>query len=340
MVKETAICTRCGIAYPKRQGFFPVSYASLYKGVGFLGICRECVESIYNEYVAQCNAPKMAMRQLCRKLDLYWSDDLYIAVSRQSSTRSLLTRYLVRIASVAHSGKTYDDTLKEEGTFWSFGSPEDLRKIKENIENMPSSKKDSVLEEAEETETPKEVVDFWGYGYSSDMYEKLEQRRAYYMSKLPKDGELDIGSEVLIRQICNLEVSIAKDSASDKSIDKSINSLNTLLGSLNLRPIQKKDDGDSSLENTPIGVWTHRWENLRPVPETDPELKDVDGIIRYISIWFLGHLCKMLGIRNSYCRLYEEEIEKLRIDRPEYDDDDDETMFNNIFSTDVAEEDD
>ena len=83
-------------------------------------------------------------------------------------------------------------------------------------------------------------------------------------------------------------------------------------------------------------AWIRKWENTKPIPEPDPELKDVDGIVRYITVWFLGHLCKMLGIKNTYCKLYEDEIAKMRIERPEYEDEDDETMFNDIFSSDKA----
>ena len=68
------------------------------------------------------------------------------------------------------------------------------------------------------------------------MYEQLEQRRKYYSSKFPDAfsdaGGNDSGSDVLMRQLCNLEVSISKDAAAGKSIDKSVNSLNTLIGCL------------------------------------------------------------------------------------------------------------
>ena len=47
----------------------------------------------------------------------------------------------------------------------------------------------------------------------------------------------------------------------------------------------------------------------------------------------------MLGIKNSYCKLYEDELAKMRIERPEYDDEDDETMFNDIFSANKDAED-
>ena len=39
----------------------------------------------------------------------------------------------------------------------------------------------------------------------------------------------------------------------------------------------------------------------------------------------------MLGIKNSYCKMYEDEIARLRVDRPEYDDEDDDTMLNDLF---------
>jgi len=39
----------------------------------------------------------------------------------------------------------------------------------------------------------------------------------------------------------------------------------------------------------------------------------------------------MLGIKNTYCKLYEEEMEKRRVERPDLDDEDDEGAFNEIF---------
>ena len=34
------------------------------------------------------------------------------------------------------------------------------------------------------------------------------------------------------------------------------------------------------------------------MPEPDEAWQDVDGIRRYINVWFLGHLCKMMGIKK------------------------------------------
>lgn len=319
---DRIICTKCGTQYSRRKGYFAVSYAETHKGLGYVHVCKECVDEMYSKYLSQCNDSKLAVRQVCRKLDLYWNENIYESVIKKSTTRTMMTQYIAKLNSVSCAGKSYDDTLLDEGTLWDYTTKQ------ESVYTEPTE------DESCDTIISDDVIAFWGTGYPTAMYIELEQRRAYYMSKFAEGIELDVGSEALIRQLCNIEVSIARDSAAGKSIDKSVNALNTLLGSLNLKPAQKKDDADASIDNTPFGVWIRRWENQRPIPEPDPELQDVDGIVRYISIWFFGHLSKMLGIKNAYCKLYEDELAKMRVERPEYEDEDDETMFNDIFSSD------
>ena len=41
----------------------------------------------------------------------------------------------------------------------------------------------------------------------------------------------------------------------------------------------------------------------------------------------------MMNIKNGYTRMYEEEIDRLRVERPEYDGDDDETLLNDSYSS-------
>lgn len=326
---SNSICYKCGTAFSRKKGFFPVSYAILYKGRGYIHICKDCIDSLYNGYLAQCNNAKDAVRQVCRKLDLYWNESIYQMVEKKNTTRTMMTDYIMKINSVKYAGKSYDDTLLSEGTLWNF------RPESHDIENHTETDAPDTNETKEESYTVgDDVVAFWGTGYTPAMYTELEQRRTYWMSKFPDDFVMDVGTEAIIRQICSLELDINRDRAAGRSVDKSVNALNSLLGSASLKPTQKKsDDADAAIDGTPLGVWIRRWENQRPIPEVDPELQDVDGVVRYISIWFLGHLCKMLGIKNTYCKLYEDELAKLRIERPEYEDEGDEEMFNDIFGT-------
>ena len=330
MNTDKVICAKCGTAYSKRKGFFPVSYGELYKGVGYLPYCRKCVDSIYAKYLAQCNDSKSAVRQTCRKLDLYWNENIYNSVIKKSSVRSLMTQYITRINGVSCAGKSYDDTLSDEGILWSF----DQSSISYNPANTSSPEQQNSDES--QNGISQSVIDFWGSGYSPEMYIQLEQRRKYYASNFPdafsSDNGSDIGSDVLMRQLCNLEVSISKDAAAGRSIDKSVNSLNTLIGSLNLKPAQKKtDEIDASVASTPMGVWLYRYENKRPLPEIDSSLRDVNHIKKYVFTWF-GHVCKMLGVKNGYTRMYEEEINRLRVEKPEYEDEDEESLLISAYS--------
>lgn len=327
---DKAVCYKCGTQYSRLKGYFPVNYSALYKGVGYIPVCKSCIDKMYDGYLAQCNDQRHAVRQVCRKLDLYWSENVYDVVSRKSTTRTMMTQYIAKINSITYAGKSYDDTLSEEGTLWGFTNAEqEVEKAEPIDDEVPD----------ENIDIPEDIVTFWGKGYSNEMYEILEEKFAYYKKNLPPNTKINIGVERLLRQVCIMEAKVDKDSAAGKSVEKTVETYAKLLGDLNLKPAQQKDDTNSSIENTPFGVWIRRWENQRPIPEPDPELKDVDGIIRYISIWFLGHLCKMLNIKNSYCKLYEDEMAKRRIERPEYEDEDDETMFNDIFGTDSTDDD-
>lgn len=321
---QSVVCRRCGSAFGRLKGNFPVCYAPLYKGVGFLPYCRDCVDDMYQIYLAESGDARKSTRQMCRKLDIYWNENVYQKVERQASPRSVMTSYLLKIASITFAGKGYDDTLREEGTMW-LDATEPEKDADDRGEVVQQRHEQSAVD------VDPEIVAKWGPGYPASMYLELEDRWAYWMTRYPEGAEMDIGAEALIRQICNLEIDINRDRAAGKSIDKNVNMLNTLLGSAMLKPAQKKDDAETSMEKTPFGVWIKRWENLRPIPEPDPEFDDKDGIIRYIEVWFKGHLAKMLGIKNAYSKMYEEEIARRRIELPDYADEDDEDFFNDIF---------
>ena len=322
-----AICSKCGADYSRQKGYFPVSYAILHKGVGHTHVCKKCIDELYNGYLSQCNNTPDAVRQVCRKLDLYWSENVYRQVERKATTRSMMTQYISKINTVTYAGKSYDDTLSEEGTLWNFGKNTEI--VSEVIDDDSMIFNDTT---EEDIVVPADVMAFWGPGYEPSKYIELEQRRSYWMSRFPDGIEFDIGTEAIIRQICSLELDINRDRQAGRSIDKNVNTLNTLLGSACLKPAQKKnEDADAALANTPLGVCLYRYENKRPLPEIDDNLKDVIGTKKYIFTW-MGHLCKMLGIKNGYTKLYEDEINRLRVEKPEYDEEDDETLLNDFFT--------
>lgn len=318
-------CSRCGTAFSRQKGYFPVSHSPMYRGTGYLPFCNDCLDTMFDEYRQSLGSDREAMRRMCMKLDLYWHDSIYDMVERTAGVNSKVRNYIGKTNIIRYIDKSFDDTIDDE----------ERSGVRQAVSQDDGVQQGYLPEEEEEeiVDIPEDVVLFWGPGYTPKMYLELEERKKYWISRFPDGYNFDIGEEALIRQICNLEIDINHDRAAGKSIDKNVNTLNTLLGSANLKPTQKKDDGaDAELENMPFGVGIRKWENTRPVPEPDPEFQDVDGIVRYITVWFLGHLCHMVGIKNTYCKLYEEEMERLRVTAPEFEDEDDEALFDHVFS--------
>lgn len=323
-VNANSTCVRCGASYQKKTGFY-TSYAAMYKGSGHLPICKQCTDDLYEAYLSETSNPKAAARQLCRKLDLVWRDDFFDSALAKSGDHNAFQTYLQKINAVSQVSKCYDDTLRSEGTMWKFSKL--APSLTEKYEDTGESVSDGSFQV-----TP-EIVAFWGSGIRHDMYQELEDRKRYWIEECEKEGvEISVGLLATLRQICNLELDINKNLSAGKPIDKNVNALNTLIGSCNLKPVQKKaEDADASLEQ-PLGVWLNRYENFRPLPEVDEDCKDVNGLMRYITVWVFGHLCKMLGIRNSYCQMYEDEMARLRVEKPEYADEDDDAFLTDYLN--------
>ncbi len=322
---NSIICRRCGEAYGRNKGNFLVSRAALYKGTGYLPYCKRCVEEMFQEYLMNESISSAdAVRQVCRKLDLYWNEAIFNSAEKVSTVHSLITSYISKLSAVKYAGKCYDDTLREENALWIWPNKYD------EIEPPVNP---NCVEPEDDIDVPDEIVSFWGPGYSSTMYLELEDRFKYWISKYPENYQLDPGEEALLRQICNLEIDINHERAAGKPIDKIANTLNSILGSANLKPSQKKDDADAELENMPLGVGIQKWEFNRPLPETEKSKRDIRGVIRNITTWYLGHACKMVGLRNSYTKMYEDAMNEYRVSRPEYDEEDDDTLLSDIFGS-------
>jgi hypothetical protein len=75
-----------------------------------------------------------------------------------------------------------------------------------------------------------------------------------------------------------------------------------------------------------------KFEETRPIPDPDPDLADVDKIGKYISVFFLGHLAKMIGIKNKYSKMYDDYMKQYSAKRREFKgDEDSEDIFAKVF---------
>ena len=210
-------------------------------------------------------------------------------------------KYIPQVSSLPqHKHKTYADSIFQTSTTQS--SPTFYN------ENQVSLSRDEL----------NELTIMWGKGYEIDDYLFLENQYDTLISSYECDS---YAQEMLFQEIAHQRLSIKKARESNKPTDKEIKTLQDLLGSSNIKPVQ--ETGANATEQATFGTLIKKYENERPIPEPDPMWADVDGIKKYVQIWFLGHLCRMLGINNEYSQMYEEEIAKYKVDAPEYENDED-----------------
>lgn len=302
-------------------------------GSGYISVCRDCVEDMYRHYRSVLGGgddDRAAIRRVCMKFDMYWNPDIYAMLEKVDSSKSRIMAYISKANLYQFKDRTFDDTLDEEAALAA-----DERILVAAAMGGAGNEYSEVDDPTESPVSP-ELVKFWGTGLAPSHYLELQSRFDFWCSELNTDKEhMDAGTKSVLRQICTLEVQSNKDMAAGKSTDKLAGMINTLLGSANLKPVQKKEDEkDAALDKIPYGVWIRRIEEKHPIPEASPEFQDVDGIIKYISTWFFGHISHLLGLKNMSCKLYEDKIADMRIERPELEEEDDEDVFNIAFGGD------
>lgn len=316
MITGTAkfYCCRCGTAYSRQKGYFPVSHSPMYRGSGFLPICSECVDDMFNYYRQKLGDDRAAMKRMCLKLDLYWNDKIYDMVEKTAGINSYVRNYIAKTNIIRYIDKSFDNTIEEDPAFAS-AAPQPV-----NGANPETG-----------VEIPQSIIDFWGAGFTPRDYLEYNQRYEYWVKELPSGVTLDLGTKALLRQIVIAESEVTRLRGRGDALDKAQKTLNDLLGSALLKPAQQKEDPDAELDNMPLGVGIRDWENDRPLPATPEDQKDKSRTIKNITTWFLGHACKMVGLKNSYVKMYEDEMARLRVTAPEFEDEDDDAFLSDLF---------
>ncbi len=340
------ICIRCGKAFTKADGNFPVSHTHMYRQIGRLPWCNDCVDAMYTEYFNRYENKRKAVRRMCMKFDLYYSDAMFDMAEKLAGDRSIIRAYLSKININRFLDYSFDNTLSDEMKADEDAKEEAARILRERKElenrqaqlDSESAMIDKHLEnvdaEAEAlSQVPDDIKRFWGPGYEASMYWELEDRLNFWKSQYPEGYKFDVGELALLRQICGLEIDSNHDRAAGRPSDKSANMLNTLIGSLKLKPVQKKDEVDAEIDGTPLGVYIQMWEQRKPLPEIDEKYKDINGNIKNIYTWFYGAASKMVGLKNAYCRMFEDALEKWRVQRPDIDQVDDDSAIDEYFSS-------
>lgn len=305
-------CTCCGKTYQKQDGNFLKSGNSILwqANNGYIPICKVCAESIFNGLVDfYTGNEEHALRHWCEIFDYFYDVEASAMTATQVQVgRSRVFLYPAKLNTrqVKSRGVTYIDTIRNE-------AKEAVR-----IQNTNDILASNAQKDEDDFSVTDEMTKKWGYGHSVDEYEWLEEqekdwrRRVEYKSK---------AQEELIRMACIAQLNVRRAEQKGGKIAESMKAFQDILASCNLQPRQNQND-DIADQNT-FGTLIKQFEQEQPIPEPDPEWKDVDNIKKYVDAFFLGHLCELVHINNDCTEAYEQMLKEYTVTPPTYDGDDD-----------------
>lgn len=308
-------CCSCG-KDSDNAGLFPKSKNILHVNNHLrMPYCNDCCNGLFNITAKVFPEYHDTYRRICMILDVYYNETLAETAFKESNDGNRVTRYLTLLNNRPQlADKTYADNVLE-----------DIEKSAAEIyKDVPAIKT---------YEIAPEIRDFWGFGLDDKGYHFLDTKFKEWANDVECES---IAQKTIVKNICFIQLQIQTAMENGADITKLINQFNTSLASANLQPKQKSDS-EMLTDNQCFGMKIKEWENEEPIDEPEERFKDVDGIKHYITVWFLGHLSKMVGLKNKYTAALEDEynaeVAKYTVEPPVYDDSDEDsaTDFEGLF---------
>lgn len=315
--KEKHECLYCGKAYVDTNYYN--SNSIFYSNTGRLPYCKQCIEKLYqhlfDKYTKEgyLYSERKAVQRLCMAFDIYYKEDVFNSAlnsfKESDVATSPMSQYMriIQLIQYNHHKETYENTLAKD---WQ-------RELDTNGQSNSST--GFVADEM--------TINFFGSGFSNEDYEFLKREYEDWTARheCKTKAQEEVFKDICFNRLQNLKALRKGEETKDITA-----AFQKLLDSGKLQP--KQNSGDTTADNQTFGTLIDKWENTRPLPEIDEELKDVDKVGWYIDIFFKGHLSKMMGLKNGLSNLYTKFMKKYTVEKPEYSDEENsEVLFDAIF---------
>lgn len=265
------ICEKCNIPKPISDYY---NGDKLFFPSGKINICKKCVLQIVEDNGHE------GLMGLLRMLNKPFYQDLF------KGDVADYVRQMASLPQYRNVGFTQSDTLVA-------------------INDFSSVKREKPTQLTEDE--MKEAEDFWGVGFSESEMIWLSGELQEYGSQFDLSGK---NMESLVREVCLTQLEIRNKRANKQDVKNELKTLQDLLGSSNLKPMQ--ETGAQSIEQEAFGTLIKKWEDTTPIPD-DEQWKDADTVGKYLKVWFTGHLMRMFGLENKDEQEYFDEINKYTV---------------------------
>ena len=323
-LKDKIECFYCGKEYVETNYYNSISV--FFSNTKKIPYCKQCTKKLFDHFVQRytnegCEDPnRKAVRRLCMAFDINFNEKAYEEAINDAKKREMnispMSAYIKRAQLVPHRNRTYDDTISDEENH-SF-----VIDLSNDVNN--------------ESEIDINTKNFFGNGFNDEDYRFLKEQYDDWTARheCKTKAQEEVFKDICFNRLQNLKALRAGEDTKDITA-----SFQKMLDSGKLQP--KQNTGDAMSDSQTFGTLIDKWENERPLPEIDEELKDVDKIAWYIDVFFKGHLSKMMGLKNGLSNLYTKFMKKYTVEKPEYNDEENsEILFDAIFGNSSSDSDD
>jgi hypothetical protein len=255
---------------------FYLSSSLIFKGIGVIPICKDCMKDLFNYYLEKYENDKMALYKFCERIDFPFYESAYKGAKKTSEASGWMLHqaYFKQINSfrnVNNYGDCFDDGDKISN-------------------DIKSNKEISVKEE--DFIITREMIKVWGSGYTKEDYEFLEDSYRMWTTECKADL---LSERKLFRQICLKELEIRKGRESGKNVDKQVEALQKLMKDANVSPKDINAANDPSNEKV-LGMKIKEIESTKPCEVfNDKSLyNDYDGFLDYWKRFVLRPMKNLL----------------------------------------------
>lgn len=251
---------------------------------GRMPVCKDCVADLYENYL---NVRKLGMKAtiiaICRKLDIYYSDEIYLATIEDSKKRSGVPLINIYISKV-------NLTLSNKKLTYSYDDSTDIGEIK--LQTMNAGTDD---EHELSPAQINELTRFWG---ENNFENELDLIRLQTMfEEYVNNYSNDYVKRNYFRLLC-IEYLRLEKVVNPKDRKDIMTSITSLTDKANISPKdteQNKQEDDKFI----LGLIIDKLENEEPVDFEVGEkslYKDFRGIQKYIAEYFVKPTKKAFGV--------------------------------------------
>lgn len=333
---KVCYCAHCGKAKKPSQFF---STNNFMVKSGYMIYCKECLNSTVAERTASTGDVGVAIREICEAINFFYDEKKIDKIKKKlkdknnpldinrvfSEYKKLVSKQISqRGIDTFDQNMVLDDIVKER---IEYGIKEKVIRegllTREQVEKMVADGefKDGLkLLVEEELDLDDEATKIkikalsrkWSIDDDIDKLLWLEEEYKDWCSKTKVEGK---SVEEKVMEICVISWRLKnEEKLSIPNYEKLSNAKSKLIKEAGL---EDKNDGMSLGKGMGVGKWSEIIEYEEPVPEPGPAFLDIDGIRKLFEVYFLGHLLKMLGRKNTNINEYEEEMNKNTVFRDE-----------------------